>query len=137
MSAIGWRLENMWPLAWVLGSEPAPPPGGMITNEVIAALVIDMLELLDTDVALLKEAVRPRAEIVAAEDLFYCAHNAARSAQTGGATVSDGFHPVVGGGVMHERRMSLTWCISARFDWDDTDLSTSPRRGRVAGTLKR
>ena len=25
---IGWRLENMWPLAWILGFDLAPPASG-------------------------------------------------------------------------------------------------------------
>ena len=65
------------------------------------------------------------ADIIALEDLFYCAHNAVRSAQTGEAgTVPSGFHPVNNGGVVHERRHGLTWLISAGVAWDDTDLST-------------
>lgn len=55
---------------------------------------------------------------------FYCCHNAVRSAQLGGKTVPDGFHPVMNGGVIHERRHALTWCLSPGVAWDDTDLST-------------
>ena len=75
--------------------------------------------------ALLARA-RPRAlaEVVALEDHFYAAHNAARSAQLGGRTVPKGFHPVVNGGVVHERRHALTWALSPGVAWDDTDLST-------------
>lgn len=58
------------------------------------------------------------------EDLFYCLHNAVRSAQLGGETVPDGFHPVGNGGVIHERRHSLTWMLSKGVDWEETDLST-------------
>jgi hypothetical protein len=55
---------------------------------------------------------------------FYCAHNAVRSARPGGRTVPDGFHPVMHGGAVHERRHSLSWCVAAGVTWDDTDLST-------------
>ena len=58
------------------------------------------------------------------EDLFYCAHDAVRSAQLGGATVPIGFHPIDDGGGIHERRHALTWALSPGTDWDDTDLST-------------
>jgi hypothetical protein len=72
--------------------------------------------------------VRPADEIVAMADLFYCAHNAVRSAQFGGPEgaqcVPDGFDPVANGGVIHERRHALTWMISPNVKWDDTDLST-------------
>lgn len=29
VETIGWKLENMWPLAWALGFEPAPPARGV------------------------------------------------------------------------------------------------------------
>jgi hypothetical protein len=63
-------------------------------------------------------------EVLDLEDLFYCAHNAGRSAQLGGKTVPKGFHPIAGTGVIHERRHALTWATSPRVKWDDTDLST-------------
>lgn len=68
--------------------------------------------------------VRSVAEVVALEDLFYCAHNAVRSAQLGHNTVPEGFHPVRDGGVIHERRHALTWCLESGVSWDETDLST-------------
>ena len=59
------------------------------------------------------------------EDLFYCAHNAVRTAQMGGkAAVPEGFHPVRDGGAIHERRHSLTWALSPGVEWEETDLST-------------
>ena len=58
------------------------------------------------------------------EDLFYCAHNAVRSAQNGGETVPSGYDPVEEGGGVHERRHALTWCLSPGVKWDETDLST-------------
>ncbi|MEY3241707.1 MAG: hypothetical protein RIR11_3146 [Bacteroidota bacterium] len=56
--------------------------------------------------------------------LFYCLHNAIRSAQCGDDTVPPGFDPISNGGVIHERRHSLTWMLSKGIEWDDTDLST-------------
>lgn len=58
------------------------------------------------------------------EDLFYCLHNAVRSAQLGRKTVPLNFDPIMNGGVIHERRHSLTWMVSKDIDWDETDLST-------------
>jgi len=58
------------------------------------------------------------------EDLFYCLHNAVRSAQLGSKTVPDGFDPIGNGGVIHERRHSLTWMLSKDISWEDTELST-------------
>lgn len=53
-----------------------------------------------------------------AKDLFYCAHNAVRSAQLGHDTVPPGFHAVVDGGVVHERRHALTWALSLGVAWE-------------------
>jgi hypothetical protein len=127
VDTIGWRLENMWPLAWVLGF-PAEPPfdGAMIEGETSRAIVLEFLEgaVLTPKELLAKHEARGAAEVIALEDLFYCAHNAGRSAQLGGKTVPPGFHPIAGTGVVHERRHALTWCLSPGTAWDDTDLST-------------
>lgn len=123
--SIGWRLENMWPLAWILGFGPVPPVHGMVGDDVIQPMFSFLPQMTD-DVAGWAQAQKPRKskDVVALEDLFYCAHNAARSAQLGGATVPKGFHPVGDGGVVHERRHALTWATSPGVAWDDTDLST-------------
>jgi hypothetical protein len=32
---IGWRLENMWALAWIIGFDPQPDPiSGQVSNEI-------------------------------------------------------------------------------------------------------
>ncbi len=125
-STVGWRLENMWPLAWVLGFEEEPTIGGMIGEATIRRILLEFLPGLDrtVDDLLARVEVRAEAKVIRVEDLFYCAHNAARSAQTGGRTVPAGFHPVVDGGVVHERRHALTWCLSPGIAWDATDLNT-------------
>ena len=58
------------------------------------------------------------------EDLFYCAHHAVRSAQLGRATVPEGFHPMIDGGVIHERRHALSWMVGGDVSWDETHLGT-------------
>jgi hypothetical protein len=125
-STIGWKLENIWALAWALRFPQEPPfHSGQLPETVIGALIklfpgpgqsFDFFVLLNKP--------RPAAEIVELEDRFYCAHNAVRSAQTGSPTVPPDFHPVVDGGAIHERRHALTWCLSPGVTWDDTDLST-------------
>ena len=124
---IGWRLENMWPLAWVLGFDPAPNVDeGEIPTSISRDIVYRFLVGLDgtVDMLLAKSKLRPVAEVVAMEDLFFCAHNAVRSAQTGEPTVPDGFEPILHGGCVHERRHALTWCINPEVSWEETDLST-------------
>ncbi|HEX7641844.1 MAG TPA: DUF4272 domain-containing protein [Burkholderiaceae bacterium] len=124
---VGWRLENMWPLAWIIGFDPAPPfYVGQMPNEVTRAMILDFLPDLDASLAQFLSGKTPRMakEVSRLEDTFYCAHNAVRSAQTGADTVPQDFHPVRDGGAVHERRHSLTWAVSPGVDWDDTDLST-------------
>ncbi len=114
---IGWRLENMWPLAWIMGFDEAPPPSGeMIQTKTIRRLMLEFEPA--------KKIARSEDDVLALEDLFYCAHNAGRSAQLGGKTVPKGFDPIAGTGVIHERRHALTWATSPRTAWDKTDLST-------------
>jgi hypothetical protein len=111
---IGWRLENMWPLAWIVGFADVPP----VTGEMIEGATIRALLTFEPGKA------RSAADVLALEDLFYCAHNAGRSAQLGGKTVPAGFDPIAGTGVIHERRHALTWSTSPGVSWDETDLST-------------
>ncbi len=127
IDTIGWRLENIWALCWVLGFEREPPfDGAMIPDDITGDLVLRFLPADGTvDQLVARVRPRPESEVVALEDLFYCAHNAARSAQVGTTgTVPTGFHPIVNGGVIHERRHALTWVLSPGVAWDDTDLST-------------
>lgn len=124
---IGWRLENMWALAWVLGFGPEPDlEAAQISEDVTRPMIFEFLPGLDGTVAglIAKAAPRPPEAVTALEYRFYCAHNAVRSAQLGGNTVPEGFHPVAHGGAVHERRHSLSWCIAPGVAWEETDLST-------------
>jgi hypothetical protein len=123
---IGWKLENMWALAWVLGHEPAPlVTDGMMGHDAIGG-VISFVGGLTRPLSEVLARATPRSEdeVAAMEDLYYAAHHAVRSAQMARATVPRGFHPAIHGGIIHERRHALTWAISAGVAWDDTDLST-------------
>lgn len=127
VDTIGWRLENMWALAWVLGFDPEPGlEAAQVGDNVAQPMIYDFLPNLDgtRDSFLAKCKPRPTADVIAMEYRFYCAHNAVRSAQLGSDTVPEGFHPIIHGGCVHERRHSLTWCVSPDTAWDDTDLST-------------
>jgi hypothetical protein len=124
---IGWKLENMWPLAWALGFDPEPEVvGGMIQPDVTRAMIFEFLPGLGATVddLCLKSTARSADHLIALEDRFYCAHNAVRNAQLGNRTVPKDFHPITDGGVVHERRHALTWCVSWGIAWDDTDLNT-------------
>ncbi len=127
-AGIGWRLENMWALAWVLGFDSPPDPMlGQVPDDISRAVVMEFLPGLDASVDDLLKKAKPRTqqEVIALEDIFYCSHNAVRSAQTGSKTsIPADFDPVSDGGAIHERRHALTWAISPDTEWDETDLST-------------
>jgi len=127
VDTVGWKLENMWGLAWMLGFEREPPfDGAMIDTETTRSIIYGMLPKLGepVDVLVQRAKVRSFEEAVRLEDRFYCCHHAVRSAQLGGSTVPPGFHPIANGGVIHERRHALTWSLSPGVHWNKTDLST-------------
>ena len=131
-NSIGWRLENMWPLAWIVGFDRQPPLRGMIDNDTISPMIGGLLEVFEASLDDLTrnrpdaKPLRSADDVLALADLFYCAHNAVRSAQLNpdSGTVPDGFDPGVDGGIIHERRHALTWSVSPGTAWLQTDLST-------------
>ncbi len=125
-NAIGWRFENAWPLAWYFGHKELELSGQMMTGEDIQEIFNKYTCSLEETIEDWISEVSPREseKVYEMEDLFYCLHNAVRSAQMGRDTVPDGFQPMVNGGVIHERRHSLTWMISNGVSWEGTDLST-------------
>jgi len=126
VDTIGWRLENMWSLAWVLGFEPPPALEGQMEQKIILALLFGFLGLPKRSAADIANrcVLRSTDVVYGMADLFYCAHNAVRSAQFGSKTVPAGFDPFADGGGIHERRHGLWWVLSPGVEWDDTDLST-------------
>ncbi|MEL6657580.1 MAG: DUF4272 domain-containing protein, partial [Bacteroidota bacterium] len=113
-NAIGWKFENAWSLAWYFGYSEPDINGQMMTGEQMQEILVNHtcpLEGKLEEWIAQKETVSEE-KLMEKEDLFYCLHNAVRSAQLGGETVPDGFHPVGNGGVIHERRHSLTWMLS-------------------------
>lgn len=123
---IGWKFENAWSLAWYFGYNAPEITGEMMTGEQMQEILFNYTcpldekieDWLETKETLLDE------ELIKKEDLFYCLHNAVRSAQLGSQTVPSSFDPIGNGGVIHERRHSLTWMLSNGIEWDETDLST-------------
>jgi hypothetical protein len=122
---IGWKMENMVPLAWALGHEATPRiAGDMIDGDALR----DLFRFCPKEPAAFLAAgtLRPADDLRLLEDAFYAAHNAARCAVFGRdpSCVPEGFDPMSGLGVIQERRMALTWMLSPGVAWDDTDLST-------------
>ena len=125
---VGWRLENMWSLAWLLGQIEEKPSAtsGQLSEDVSGQLLALILPDFDVSPSALtgNEPVAIE-DAIAAEDLLYLAHNAVRSGQVGNMEcVPKGFDPVGDGGAIHERRHALTWALSPGTSWNDTDLST-------------
>ncbi|MEM6718781.1 MAG: DUF4272 domain-containing protein [Bacteroidota bacterium] len=125
-NSIGWKFENAWPLAWYFGFEAPEITGEMMSGELMQEILLNYTCSLDETVAnwIKDKEVISEEILTQKEDLFYCLHNAVRSAQLGKDTVPEGFHPVGNGGVIHERRHALTWMLSKGVKWEDTDLST-------------
>ncbi|WP_437822769.1 DUF4272 domain-containing protein [Tenacibaculum mesophilum] len=125
-NSIGWKFENAWPLAWYFGYDEPEISGQMMTGEQMQEIFINYTCPLDTLINdwLPQQHTLEKEKLAEKEDLFYCLHNAVRSAQLGGNTTPDGFDPIGNGGVIHERRHSLTWMLSNGTEWEDTDLST-------------
>ena len=125
-NSIGWKFENAWPLAWYFGYDEPEISGQMMTGEQMQEILINHTCSLDTLISdwFPQQHTLEEEKLVEKEDLFYCLHNAVRSAQLGGNTAPDGFDPIGNGGVIHERRHSLTWMLSNGTEWEDTDLST-------------
>lgn len=125
---VGWRLENMWSLAWMLGlAEEPSATTGQLPEEVTGGLLSFFLPGFDVTPQDLIERgeTQPVESVVRMEDLFYLSHNAVRSGQTGHLDqLPDGFDPIADGGAIHERRHSLTWALAPGAEWDETDLST-------------
>lgn len=97
-----------------------------MTGDQMQDILLDYTCPLDSNINdwLTTLEVVSEEDLIKKEDLFYCLHNAVRSAQLGNSTVPVAFDPIGNGGVIHERRHSLTWMLSSGIDWDETDLST-------------
>ena len=123
---ISWKLENAWSLAWYFGYVEPNILGQSITEQEIEGILHNYMCDINKDLEEWVEIQKTVSEdkLKQKEDLFYCLHNAVRSAQIGRETVPKGFDPIVNGGVIHERRHSLTWMLSDGLSWDETDLST-------------
>jgi Domain of unknown function (DUF4272) len=117
---VGWRLENMWVLAWILGFEWPPGfDGRMITSREISELVRGYLPLPRPTVEELLAGAKPRArrEVAAMEDLFLCVREAVRA-----DAVPPEFDRRLGVTVLRERHQALAWSLSPGVDWDEVGI---------------
>lgn len=128
MDTIGWRLENMWPLAWMLGFDLEPTvTGGMLEGEPVRALVNEFLGSLGQNVSswMTHHTLRHEHEVIEKEDLFYCAHRAVLLAREGSDVLPVGLDSIAGAGVIEERLRALSWALSPGVAWEAIELSPS------------
>ncbi|WP_299839277.1 DUF4272 domain-containing protein [uncultured Tenacibaculum sp.] len=125
INSIGWKFENALPLACFFGFGDLLPSGEMMNGEIARNLFFEFCAKIDDSVEDWMQQLQEKnqTDVVFQEDLFYCLHNAVRSAQLGNKTVPENFDPIGNGGVIHEKRHALTWMLS-NVSWEDTDLST-------------
>ncbi|PKV48870.1 uncharacterized protein DUF4272 [Aquimarina sp. MAR_2010_214] len=125
-NSIGWKFENAWSLAWFFGYKEPDITGQMMSGDQMQDVLKNFSCPIDESVEdwIKDKETLSEEKLMQKEDLFYCLHNAVRSAQLGSETVPNDFDPMGNGGVIHERRHSLTWMLSKGISWEDTDLST-------------
>lgn len=125
-NSIGWKFENAWSLAWYFGYKEPDITGQMMSGDQMQEILKNFSCPIDESVEewIKDKETLSEEKLIQKEDLFYCLHNAVRSAQLGRETVPSNFDPMGNGGVIHERRHSLTWMLSKDIPWEETDLST-------------
>ena len=86
VDAIGWKLENMWSLAWALGFEPGRRSSLQIRDDITRWMSYDFLPGLGHTVVdlLARAAPRPAEGVIALEYRCLLRHDAVRGAQLGG-----------------------------------------------------
>lgn len=126
---IGWKLENMVMLSWSLGFNFEPTiDATQISAQIQRNMLVDFLGMLNPNLVasniIKKIIIRPDHEIIAAEDLFYCAFNGIRNAQDGICSAGDCYDFDSHARIIQERFHALNWVLSPGITWTDTDLST-------------
>lgn len=123
---IRWNMENEWALAWVLGFDREPGvDGARVSDDTVRTLLMKFMPKLSegVDELLARAKPRPQETVAIAEDLFYLALTAVKEAQAGASTVPPGFDARDSGGIIHERRHALTYCLSPGVAWKDVNVS--------------
>jgi hypothetical protein len=123
---VGWKLENMVGLSWIFGFERLNELGlNMCSGENVKQLIFQETPKIDSEINswITNTKTRPIEQVIAAEDFYYCWHNAARNIAFSGAKNPTELPPQILVGLIQERRISLTFTLSDN-EWDETDLST-------------
>lgn len=105
-ATIGWKLENMWPLAWALGFAREPAADGqMIDEATVKELIFEFTPKLVEAMAEGGEGPRLRgADELAATHARFAAGDAA--------------NPVI-----VERTVPLAWMLAPGTEWEDHEAA--------------
>jgi hypothetical protein len=128
-----WRLEGLWLLAWALGDVDLDWPGQMCD----VPRLVEVMRGREADPDFIaKAALRPKADILDAQQLTLLIHWAVRDAWVHRRNVPENLdwaepaamvsvEQSAAGGVVAERHHALNWLTRfGNADWDDVDTPT-------------
>jgi Domain of unknown function (DUF4272) len=117
---VGWLLEGLWSLAWVLGYPQKPTIAQQeIPTEVARDIFLIFLPAVGTllDDFFHTVTVRPVDEAITLEDRLFCAHHALFLSQKGGNVLSYASKARFYDSIIAERRQALQWCLTPQKPW--------------------
>ncbi len=128
-ATIGWSMESLWSLAWVLGAPIAPEVNDTMIQPDQLRQLREFVGYPDCLTETAKEVLnrcspRSAAEVVEREYEFYAGHNGVRSAIAGHPTVPDDFDLDSGLLCIEKRRHGLVWSLSPKVRLERVSLPT-------------
>jgi hypothetical protein len=122
---VGWLLEGLWSLVWVLGYPQKPQ---IEAQEISATLTQEiMLTFLPQIGSHEKDffhahTLRHVDEVITLEDRFFCAYRTYLQAKTGLFALPPSFQEPFYGSILSERQQALQWCLSPQEKWGTQKL---------------
>jgi hypothetical protein len=121
-ASVGWLLEGLWSIAWVLGYSKKPT---LDTEEIASEITQDIFLTFLPEVGTLLDdffhSVTPHHvdEIITLEDRFFCARHAFSLSKQGGESSPKAFQSSFYGSIIAERQQALQWCLSPGKAWGE------------------
>jgi Domain of unknown function (DUF4272) len=119
-ASVGWLLEGLWAIVWVLGYAKKPTVDTEeITREITQKIFLTFLPEVGTLLDDFFHRVTPHHvdEIITLEDRFFCAHHALSLSKHGGKPTAKTFQSSFYGSIITERQQALQWCLSPGMAW--------------------
>jgi hypothetical protein len=118
--SVGWLLEGLWSIAWVLGYAKKPTLDAeeitnVITQEIFLTFLPEVGTLLDDFFH--SVTLRHVDEIITLEDRFFCARHAFSLSKQEGKPTFKTFQSSFYGSIITERQQALQWCLSPGKPW--------------------